>query len=132
MVRTTIATLGLMALTGFGANAQSGNCANAADQATLNLCANQELKTADARLNKTYRALTRKLGPDSLNRLKKGQRAWIAYRDAICAFEAAPSQDGSIYPMVMADCLAAVTASQTALLEDQLNCEEGDMSCVSY
>src|SRR5699024_3694632 len=90
----------------FGAsiNVQSAVCDNAADQSTLNRCADQELEAADARLNSTYKALTQQLEKADLERLKQAQRAWISYRDAQCAFESEPSRGGSIYPMVLSNC----------------------------
>lgn len=110
--------------------AQTGSCNYALDQATLNRCADQEYKDADARLNQTYRALTRQLGADSKARLLKSQRAWIAYKEATCEFEGAPSRGGSINAMVVSDCLTRITRNQTAILERHLYCEEGDLSCV--
>lgn len=129
MTRTRLAIAFAAALFSTGANAQS-NCSYAADQASLNRCADQALKAADATLNRTYKALMRQLDAPSQQRLKKAQRAWIAYKDAQCAFEAEPYLGGSIHPMVLATCLEAVTTSQTGLLEKRLYCEEGDVSCV--
>jgi len=112
------------------ATAQSSDCNDAQDQATLNRCADQELRAADVDLNRTYRALTRQLDAQSASRIEKAQRAWIAYRDAMCAFEGAPSMGGSINAMVMSNCLARITKIQVQLLERHLYCEEGDVSCV--
>lgn len=109
---------------------QSADCNHATDQSTLNRCADEELDAADARLNSTYKALTRQLEEADLERLKQAQRAWISYRDAQCAFESEPSRGGSIYPMVLSGCLEEATNAQTSVLEKHLSCEEGDVSCV--
>lgn len=130
MTRIQLISICLAALFSTAANAQSANCNYAADQASLNRCADQAFKASDAKLNKTYKALMRQLDAASQQRLKKAQRAWIAYKEAQCAFEAAPSQGGSVYPMVLSICLEAVTSDQTDLLENHLYCEEGDVSCV--
>lgn len=119
-----------IALLAMPVNAQVTDCNDAIDQSTMNQCAEQDFKAADARLNSTYKALTQQLDTDSLERLKQAQRAWISYRDAQCAFESEPSQDGSIYPMILANCLEEITNAQTSVLERHLSCEEGDVSCV--
>lgn len=117
-------------LFGMSFNAQSADCNHAVDQSTLNRCADQEFEAADARLNTTYKALAQQLDTTSLERLKQAQRAWVAYRDAQCAFESEPSRDGSIYPMILSTCMEQATAARTSELEAHLSCEEGDVSCV--
>lgn len=111
--------------------AQSSDCDNAVDQNALNRCADQELKEADARLNAAYQALSQQLDTASLERLKLTQQAWVSYRDALCAFESEPSRDGSVYPLVLSNCLEEATNAQISILEEYLSCEEGDVSCVN-
>jgi len=58
----------------------------------------------DAELNRVYRTLVAKRKDDAaaVEKLKKFERAWIAYRDACfgAAYPAANKQQyGSIYPM---------------------------------
>lgn len=117
-------------LLGMSFNVQSADCNHAVDQSTLNRCADQEFEAADARLNTTYKALAQQLDTTSLERLKQAQRAWVAYRDAQCAFESEPSKDGSIYPMILSTCMEQATTARTSELEAHLFCEEGDVSCV--
>jgi uncharacterized protein YecT (DUF1311 family) len=105
------------------------NCANATDQATLTQCANNSLKASDAKLNQTFRALLAKVSKPGKDKLQKSQRAWIAWRDAQCGFNASGSSDGSIHAMVLASCLDDLTQAQTKLLNSQLHCEEGDTAC---
>ena len=45
-----------------------------------------ELATADTGLNEAYQAVIRQLSPVDQVALRKAQRAWIAFRDADCAF----------------------------------------------
>ena len=47
---------------------------------------NAELAVSDQQLNATYRTLMRQLGPQDQAALRMAQRAWIAFRDADCAF----------------------------------------------
>jgi uncharacterized protein YecT (DUF1311 family) len=122
----TWAMLGFMAS---AANAQTVDCANASTQLAMNECAERSFKAADAELNSTYKALTQKVTKPGLAKLKSAERAWIAYRDAQCAFETAGTEDGSIHPMVVSSCLEGLTRAQTKRLAGQMNCEEGDLSC---
>lgn len=66
---------------------------------------------------------------DGRKLLQVSQRAWIAFRDAECAFQNDHSKDGSIYPLLMGQCLTALTKARAGQLGAYLNCEEGDMSC---
>ena len=52
------------------------------------------------------------------------------FRDRECAFIGAPSAGGSIHGMIVAQCQARLTRVRVKDLEAQLNCQEGDLSCV--
>lgn len=45
-------------------------------------CAQSEFARQDKRLNANYQALTQRLDPTALAKLRAGQRAWITFRDA--------------------------------------------------
>ncbi|WP_274425637.1 lysozyme inhibitor LprI family protein [Chelativorans sp. YIM 93263] len=107
------------------------NCADAQDQATLNECAYDAYNTADERLNAEYKAVMKRLGDDDATKssLIAAQRAWIAYRDAECKFQASGVEGGSIYPTIRAFCLRQLTDARTQDLEDYLRCQEGDLGC---
>jgi uncharacterized protein YecT (DUF1311 family) len=57
---------------------------NVTVQLDLNACAADEAKRVDVELNRVYRELVakRKDDPAALAKLKKCEKAWIAYRDA--------------------------------------------------
>jgi uncharacterized protein YecT (DUF1311 family) len=107
------------------------DCDNAADQATLNACADKALKASDAELNTVYKQITHRLAddPDTTKQLVAAQRAWIAFRDAQCTFASSGTSGGSAYPMVHAMCLDDLTRGRVDQLKTLLTCEEGDMSC---
>jgi uncharacterized protein YecT (DUF1311 family) len=105
------------------------DCKNPADQTSMNICADRDFKAADKKLNETYRALSAKTSKAGREKLQKAQRAWITWRDAQCEFNTLGSADGSVHPKVYALCLDQVTQAQTKILDQQLHCEEGDMSC---
>jgi uncharacterized protein YecT (DUF1311 family) len=113
------------------ASALAQDCAKAADQMTLNQCADQSFRRADAELNRLYRQIEGRLkgAPDSAKALVSAQRAWIAFRDAECAFSASDVTGGSIYPMIYSGCVEGLTRKRIDDLKGYLSCQEGDMSC---
>ena len=119
----------LLLLSSGGASATDVDCADPVDQSTMTVCADQAFQAADAELDAAYQALREKVSPEGSEMLEAARQAWIAYRDAQCAFDTFGARDGTIYPMVQSTCLASLTRAQTQLLNEQLECEEGDLSC---
>jgi uncharacterized protein YecT (DUF1311 family) len=111
------------------ASAQMNACASAQTQSAMNICADQQYKKDDAALNQVYGKLKAKLNASDQAALQAAEKAWIAYRDAECAFETSGTAGGSIHPMVLSMCLDEKTLVHTAELNRQLNCKEGDPSC---
>ena len=109
------------------------DCKNAEDQATMTQCADQDFNTADARLNATYRQLTDRLRDDvdKAKLLVTAEKAWIALRNADCAFQGSGVEGGNVYPMIVAMCRTEMTDQRVETLRDWLNCKEGDLSCPS-
>lgn len=109
------------------------DCKNAQTQTDMNICAQKGFDTADKALNVQY-LLTRKAAkardadnasiPDQQGAdaaLVKGQRAWIAYRDAHCGAWAYQVHGGSLEMEFGLECLADLTKKRTAelrILED--------------
>ncbi len=115
-----------------GPTARGADCSSAADQTTMNECAGQDYKKADAELNALYKQMQQRLKGDDeqMKRLAATQRAWIAFRDAECKFIGQPGPvAGSIEPMIEANCLASLTLKRSADFHGFLTCPEGDMSC---
>ncbi|WAI85243.1 MULTISPECIES: lysozyme inhibitor LprI family protein [Achromobacter] len=107
------------------------NCANAATQTDMNLCADQSYRKSDADLNDAYRTVMKRLKDDTTKttQLQSAQKAWLFFRDAECAFSSSGATGGSVYPMVLSQCLDKLTQARTKELRAYLKCEEGDMSC---
>ena len=106
------------------------SCDNETSQAGLNECYGKEYKKQDDLLNQTY-GQAMKLGTDAQKaQLKSAQKAWIAFRDADCAFLSSGADGGSVAPMVHAQCMTDKTVERTELLKSTLHCDEGDVSCV--
>jgi uncharacterized protein YecT (DUF1311 family) len=113
------------------ARAQMQACASAQTQMDMNACAAGEYKEHDAAMNDIYQQLLAKLkDPKQKEMLVEAERAWIVYRDKQCAFQTSGAVGGSIHPMIQFDCLDEKTSIHSAELSRQLNCQEGDPSCV--
>jgi len=85
------------------------NCNNLNTQLEMNACAAKEYQSEDAKLNKYYKELIRKVGASEKQKLKATQRAWIKFRDLQCELEASNYEGGSIQPLIRSSCLAQVT-----------------------
>ena len=88
---------------------------SAQTQSQISACAAERAKAADQRLNKAYQDLLRYLDDAETAKLRTAQRAWIAFRDADCAFWGAG--EGAIAPMNQANCRADLSDLRTAELE---------------
>lgn len=96
-------------------------------------CLNEELQDWDRRLNATYqRLLDEQAAMDADNRtyaphlpsgvetLRATQRAWMPFRDAACAWEAAQWGGGTGAGPARLACLMGLTARQALFLEARL------------
>ncbi|WP_254634166.1 lysozyme inhibitor LprI family protein [Mesorhizobium sp. GbtcB19] len=112
------------------AHAAAVDCAAAKTQADLATCTATDAAAADAALNAVYKALAGRLAAADLGRLRDAQRAWIPFRDKECAFRTQPYADGSVHSSLVEACKAELTKARLAQLQHQLQCPEGDLSCV--
>jgi uncharacterized protein YecT (DUF1311 family) len=99
-------------------------------QVELNQQSNAEFQKADKQLNETYTALMAKISAAGKTRLREAQITWLRFRDQECAFEAMGTEGGSVHPLIVNACLARLTLARVKDLDNQLNCQEGDLSCV--
>ena len=107
--------------------AQEVDCANALAQQDMNLCAAQDWEAADAALNEVYGGVVATMqqadadyAPDGATeeaRLRRAQKAWIAYRDAACDSAGFAMRGGSAEPLLVYGCLRALTEQRTADLQ---------------
>lgn len=114
------------------AAASSSDCSTSRTQSEITACLGDDMKSADALLNRNYQTLMKQLAAKDKTNLRDAQRAWIVYRDKECTFRTAPYQDGSVAPSLIAACVTALTSQRILDLRVQLNCEEGDLSCVPH
>ena len=107
-----------------GEDVRDVDCNNAMTQVDMNQCAAEDYRKADAAMNAQW-AETRaamlawdKATPPSddngaAKRLLASQRAWLAFRDATCDVEGYSVEGGSMQPLVISSCLAALTTRRT-------------------
>ncbi|AZO25391.1 DUF1311 domain-containing protein [Mesorhizobium sp. M1E.F.Ca.ET.045.02.1.1] len=112
------------------AHAAAADCAAAKTQAELATCTAKDAASADTALNAVYKGLSGRLAPADQQRLRDAQRAWIPFRDKECAFRTQPYADGSVYSSLVEACKAELTQARLTQLQHQLQCPEGDLSCV--
>ena len=95
------------------------DCANATTTADMLACADEELRTADTGLNKSYGAFKKGLDAEGAKLLLEAQRAWIKFRDGNCAVEADQVRGGSLAPLFQLSCLAEMTKTRADQLDKQ-------------
>lgn len=98
-------------------------------QTEMNLCSIDDAKKNKQALDAVYEKLMKKISPEGREKLLAAQSAWIDYREKQCDFNTLGSVGGSVRPMVLSDCYAYLANQQTKILQQQLECEEGDLSC---
>jgi uncharacterized protein YecT (DUF1311 family) len=94
----------------------AGRCDAPHTQAEMNACAAEDFLRADARLNAVYKQAMKAIDPARQPKLKAAQRAWLAFRDAECEFEASEAEGGTMQPMLRNGCKAEVTKARIAQL----------------
>lgn len=98
-------------------------------QIEMNICAHRDFLEADADLNAQWKITADKMRaldegayviddgrPGYFAALLEAQRAWLAYRDAHCATEGYWARGGSMEPLLVSGCLAALTTARTEQL----------------
>jgi uncharacterized protein YecT (DUF1311 family) len=98
----------------------------------MNECAADDLKRTDADLNTTYRQVLSKYSndPGRVARIKKAERAWMAFRDAeIDAVfpESDRKERGSVFSMCRSMRLTRLAEERIEALKAMLKHEDGDL-----
>ncbi len=89
-----------------------------------------EAAQADAALNANYKALSAQLDGANQQRLRDAQRAWIAFRDKECLFRAQGGDGGTASALASSNCIGELSRQRADALKLQLECAEGDITCV--
>lgn len=101
----------------FGIASAGGKCDRILANDELSECLGSEFSKADGLLNKTYNDLRARLSPEGKELLKKGQLAWLTYRDKDCEFQASAASGGQAYQPVYISCQTEKTARRVKELK---------------
>lgn len=123
----------LLVFSGVSLNAFALDCSNppggiGPDAAQANFqCAEKDRTAADKSLNDTYKKLLANLKDDpeqqrfSRTQVVAAQRAWVAFRDAECEFQASLSGSAPQWlPVNRSQCLTQLTTARTKVLQGYL------------
>jgi uncharacterized protein YecT (DUF1311 family) len=99
---------------------QAARCEAPQTQAEMNTCAALEFHRTDAKLNTVYQQVLKRIDPSRLPKLRAAQRAWLAFRDAQCAFEGSESEGGTMQPTLVSGCKTEVTKARIEQLGAEL------------
>ena len=82
--------------------------------------AERRLRAADRELNRLYKLLLPILDAQGRGKLQKAQRAWIAFRDANCAYEADGYRVANLSKMQRTDTAARMTEARVKEMQASL------------
>ncbi|MFL6660518.1 MAG: lysozyme inhibitor LprI family protein [Massilia sp.] len=106
------------------AEPEQSRCNFNGSQHDINDCAALTFQKADKDMNLLYQRQLKKLGKVNQERLRASQRAWLAYRDKACEYEAGPaSTQQSFWIGTDLLCRAKLTAERRDLLEQYTACD---------
>jgi len=95
---------------------------NGQTQAEVNAVARSDFARADADLNKTYQSVLAKLrDPESKQKLREAQRAWVTSRDAAAARGAKEAEGGSMAPTLRYETMTHLTQERIRELKAMLD-----------
>lgn len=93
-------------------------------QLQLNYCSWQAYQQQNEKLNKVYKKVMHKMhtwdhpkypikgAPNMVRELRQAEISWISYKEQFCKLDADESWEGSMQPMVHAQCLTSLTEAQ--------------------
>lgn len=87
-----------------------------------NECAIERADAADKELNRLYKEILSRQDDEQKKQLLEAQRAWVAYKEKECKWEADQYKGGSISPMMYSACLERLTNERNSyfkMLADQ-------------
>jgi len=120
LLAAALALAGSFAAAPAMAQQAQADCATEHSTLAMRACYARASATADAELNRTYRALVASLDAGRRAKLLAAQRAWLRYRDSHCAFMASESEGGTLEPVQRAACVLETTRTRTRELRSAL------------
>lgn len=96
------------------------NCDTATESADLMVCAQQDMATAERRVDELERRTLAALRPNGRDVFRKAQETWKAWRDAECAWNAYDLDSGTSDSLILATCRADMTLTRADEIEATL------------
>jgi uncharacterized protein YecT (DUF1311 family) len=108
------------------------HCGDKKTQTDMNLCSYQAADGVDHQVRKSYSELVRKFQtiPKALAILRRAQTDWLKFRKDECALEGFRTRDGTVNGWVVNECYEAYAQERLKVLVSQLDCQEGDLTCI--
>lgn len=105
---------------------ESGKWDCSGTQLDMNYCAAARFKHVDDELNALYRRqLDRLETAATKSRFRDSQRAWLAFRDKSCLYQAGPREEsGSTWPLENFSCMEYHTKQRLTDLKHYLACTQ--------
>jgi len=108
-------------------------CQTTSIQATINRCAWLAANESEAQLRLAYSSLMETFADEEtqaqISQFASAQRAWCAYRDAICAYDAGPTGGGTMSSMIGGDCRMEYDNARAKALVTLRQCITGATDC---
>lgn len=108
------------------AQRHAGYCDGSRTTADALACVNEHKSDVQTRLNTIFDEATKQSDSRTQPLLTKAQNAWISYRDAQCAWEAALAANPSLERIYELSCVTLLTGLRTDLLATILETENND------
>lgn len=90
------------------------------NQNQLNQQAEDNFRKSDAELNRVYKALLKKLTPETKEKLVQSQLLWVKFRDSEASARASEFEGGSMAPMIYSGSRNHTTKARVADLKEWL------------
>lgn len=114
-----------------GCNSGQGiTCYNDAEtQTDMNLCGLRRAQAANEELQSKFYILLKRTMPKNQAMLKVSHEAWQEFKQKHCGHRTRASEGGSVHSMALSECYVELTRDYIQLIERQLHCTEGDVTC---
>ncbi|MDC0535094.1 DUF1311 domain-containing protein [Francisellaceae bacterium] len=99
-------------------------------QLELNQESHQKRLMVETKLNQTIQQYKKLIDPEYINLFNQSEANWKKYIHSYCKFISQKNIDGSIYPLVLNNCLANKITQHTKAINQLLKCAEGDLQCL--
>lgn len=124
--------LGALVFAGAVPLAHAMDCTDATNTGDREACAEKSLDKAQAELGKISDQLIALMKSQDVQKLQLSEESWKKFRQKQCEFETSGTLGGTVHLEMLLLCKAYYTTQYARDLRRQLDCTEGDLSCVGH